>query len=288
VRADVTDFGFTLHDFGFTLSEGHEPGRVRRRRAGLKECRYLCSLVEAGGDVLGNIYDLFQSQLDDLLRPALQNLIDNVLQQLGDQPLAVVGRLHLHLAASLLPSLADAWPFDFLLAPSAGGLVVQAGTGGGADGAELMLDVGLRSGEHPCVPARRRGGAGVPGRAPPALTGVGVDGLPYHLGFSVSDAVVNRATRVGYRAGALCLVLDLKTLASIRAPNLDSSLLDLALPGLTALTRGPRPFMLVVELGFQAADFDLIRFREVVRAAGDVLPRVGLDVHLPHLVCRST
>jgi hypothetical protein len=284
VRADVTDFGFTLHDFGFTLSEDMSLAECDDG-APDQECRYLCSLVEAGGDVLGNIYDLFQSQLDDLLRPALQDLIDSVLQQLGDQPLAVVGRLHLHLLASLLPSLADAWPFDFLLAPSAGGLVVQAGTGGGADGAELTLDVGLRSGEHPCVP--RLAGAAEPAFQavpPPALTGLGVDGLPYHLGFSVSDAVVNRATWVGYRAGALCLVLDPKTLGSIPGvPNLDSSLLDLALPGLTALTRGPRPFMLVVEPGFQAADFDLIRFREVVRAPGDVLPRVGLDVHLPHL-----
>ena len=282
VRAEVSDFGFTLHDFGFTMSEDMSLAECDDG-APDPECRYLCSLVEAGGDVLGNIYETFQSQLDDVVRPALQDTIDALLNQLDDQPLALVGRLHLHLLAALLPSLSDAWPFDFLLGPSPGGFVVHAGTGGGADGAELTLDVGLDAGDHPCVPV---GGAPpiFTAAPPPALTGLGVDGLPYHVGFTVSDALVNRATWVAYRAGALCLVLDPKTLGSIPGvPKLDSSLLDLALPGLTALTRGPRPFLLVVEPAFTATDFDLIKFREVVRAPGDVLPRAGLDLHLPHL-----
>jgi hypothetical protein len=283
VRALVSGLDYTLHDFGFELDEDMSLPECDEDLPD-PECAYLCSLVEAGSDVGRNIYETFQSQIDDLLRPALQDAVDAVLNQIDGQPLALVGRLHLRLLTSLLPSLTDAWPLSFLLAPSPGGFAVQADSGGGADGAELTLDVGLVSGDHPCVPPLE----GLPpvfaALTPPPLGGLGVDGLPYHVGFTLTDAVVNRATWVAYRAGALCLLVDQATLGQIPGiPNLDSSLLDLALPGLPALTRGPRPILIAIDPAFEAADFDLIGFRDVERAPGDVLPRAGLDVRLPHL-----
>lgn len=283
VRALVSGLDYTLHDFGFELDEDMSLPECDEDLPD-PECAYLCSLVEAGSDVGRNIYETFQSQIDDLLRPALQDAVDAVLNQIDGQPLALVGRLHLRLLTSLLPSLTDAWPLSFLLAPSPGGFAVQADSGGGADGAELTLDVGLVSGDHPCVPPLE----GLPpvfaALTPPPLGGLGQDGLPYHVGFTLTDAVVNRATWVAYRAGALCLLVDQATLGQIPGiPNLDSSLLDLALPGLPALTRGPRPILIAIDPAFEAADFDLIGFRDVVRAPGDVLPRAGLDVRLPHL-----
>lgn len=283
VRALVSGLNYTLHDFGFELDEDMSLPECDEDVPD-QECAYLCSLVEAGSDVGRNIYETFQSQIDDLLRPALQDAVDAVLNQIDGQPLAVVGRLHLRLLTSLLPSLTDAWPVDFLLGPSPGGFVVQADTGGGADGAELTLDVGLVGGDHPCVPAAEGPPPVFSALSPPPLGGVGLDGLPYHLGFTLTDAVVNRATWVAYRAGALCLLIDQATLGQIPGiPNLDSSLLDLALPGLPALTRGPRPILIAIDPAFRAADFDLISFRDVVRAPGDILPRAGLDLRLPHL-----
>ena len=290
LRATVGALDLTLHDFGYsvtvdmTLPECDDGAPDH-------ECQQFCGLVQAGGQVFHNIYELFAAQLESLLRDALQTVVDSILRQFEGQPLQIVGRLKPALFAGLLPTVRGAYPIDFLLAPSPGGFRVDTTADAvGARGAELTLDVGLTAPDHPCVPAAASLGPAPRFEADPAslampLSGVGADGAPYHAGLTLSDAVVNRALWVAYRAGVVCLTVDQSLLSLLPSlPTLDSSLLELALPGLATLTGGPRPFAITIEPSFAAGDFDLVRFREVPRAADDVVPRAGVDVHLPRIV----
>lgn len=280
LRAEVSDLDFTTHRFDLHLEYDE------RRRGALPECAdgitdVECSIACRGGDLFSDIIealrDALEGEVDRLLRPVVQAAISFLVGRFTEQPLAVEGAVHPRLLRALVPTLSDAHPLGFRVAPTPLGLAVRS-AGGDGDGVALTVDVGLDAVEHPCVPAVEGAPAFAAGR-PPALTGYDHAGQPYHLGLSASEAVVNRALWVAYRGGVLCLTLDSAQMEALLGLRLDSELLSLVLPGLAELTGGPRPVMVALDPDFTAADFPLARFFEIEDDGG--LPQAGIAVTAP-------
>lgn len=277
-QAEVEVLPFTLHALDFELL--YDPALPEcDDGVTAAECRVACSAGDTFIEIVEALYDALRERIDALIQPVIQSTVDAFVRRLLDRPLFVEGALHPRLVADLLPTAVDAHPLGFRVAPSPEGFTVRS-AGDDGDGVGLTLDVGLDAVDHPCVPPVDGPPPFTPGPAP-VLSGYDHTGRPYHVGLSLSDAALNRALWVAYRAGVLCLAFDSDQIEALLGQRIDTSTLSLVLPGLRELARGPRPILLAIDPGFTAADFPLATFFDVADDGG--VPQAGIALRLPRM-----
>lgn len=277
-QAEVTVLPFTIHELNFELLyDDLLPECADGITAA--ECRVACSAGDTFIEIVEALYDALRERIDQLLQPVVESAVNALLGRFLERPLAFEGEVHPRVLADLLPTAADAHPIGFGIAPSPEGFTVRT-AGDRGDGVGLTLDVGMDALEHPCVPPVGAPPLFLAGPAP-ALTGYDHEGRPYHAGLALSDAALNRALWVAYRAGVLCLALDSAQIEGLLGQRIDTSTLSLVLPGLAELARGPRPILLAIDPAFEPGDFPLATFYDVADDGG--LPQAGIAIRLPHL-----
>ncbi len=269
---------FTVHALDFTLVYDPELPECADGFTA-EECRLTCGLGEAGFELVEAIVAALDNRLNELFAPLVEAAVQYLADNFTETPLFVEGELHPRILAMLVPTAADAHPLGFRVGPSPEGFTLRS-AGDDGDGIGLTLDVGLDAVDHPCVPPVGLPPPFEPGEAP-ALTGYDHTGAPYHLGLSLSDAVLNRAVWTAYRAGALCLALDSATIETLLGQRIDTDTLALVLPGLRELTGGPRPIRIALDVAFQPSDFPLATFFEVADDGG--IPQAGVALDLPNV-----
>lgn len=243
------------------------------------ECRLACGAGDLAAELGEALYEAFEAQINDLLQPVVQSLARGLIDAFTAEPLAVEGALHPRVIANLLPTALDAHPIGFRAAPSPDGFTVRS-AGDDGDGIGLTADIGLDAIDHPCVPGVDAAPTFVAGPAP-ALTGYDHLGQPYHLGLALSAAVVNRATWVAYRGGALCAALSTDDIEGLLGQRIDTAALALILPGVAELAQGPRPIRIALDPAFTPADLPLATFFAVPDDGG--IPQAGIALRLPRL-----
>lgn len=243
------------------------------------ECRLVCTAGDTAIELIEALYDVFRDRIHEAAQPAIEGLVNSMLEDFTDQPLFIEGSLHPRVLSDLLPTASDAHPIGFKLAPSPMGFSVRS-AGDAGDGVALTMDVGLDSVDHPCVPLVN---APPPFQSgpPPVLTGFDHAGAPYHLGTSLSDAVVNRAVWAAYRGGALCVAMDSGQLAELLGQQVTTDSLSLVLPGLRELSLGPKPILVALDPKFKPEDFPLATFFDVDDDGG--IPQAGIGINMPNL-----
>ena len=243
------------------------------------ECRLTCGLGDAGLELAEAIIAALDNRLNEVFAPLVEAAVQYVVDGFTETPLFIEGALHPRVLAMLVPTAADAHAIGFRGAPSPEGFTLRS-AGADGDGIGLTLDIGLDAVDHPCVPEVGEPPPFVPG-PPPALTGYDHTGAPYHLGLSLSDAVLNRALWTAYRAGVLCLALDSDDIENLLGQRIDTDTLALLLPGLRELTGGPRPIRIALDVAFEPSDFPLATFFEVADDGG--IPQAGIAMDLPNV-----
>ena len=269
---------FTVHALDFTLVYDAALPECADGNTSA-ECRLVCGLGDAGLELFEVVFEAIDNRLNEVFAPLVEAVVQYFVDDFTEQPLFVEGVLHPRVLQMLLPTAVDAHPLGFKAGPSPEGFTLRS-AGDDGDGIGLTLDVGLDTVDHPCVPPVGEPPRFEPG-APPALTGYDHTGQPYHVGLSVSGAVVNRAVWAAYRAGVLCLALDSEQIEALIGQRIDTDTLSIVLPGLRELTGGARPVRVALDTRFEPGDFPLATFFEVADDGG--IPQAGVALDFPNV-----
>lgn len=278
LQMQVDVLPFTIHQLDFELVYDEALPECADGSSSA-ECRLACGAGDLAIEIGEALYDAFAVQINTLLQPVVQAIAAGLIDAFTETPLAIEGAIHPRILAELLPTAVDAHPIALRAAPSPEGFTVRS-AGDDGDGIGLTADIGLDAVDHPCVPAVDPAPPFVSGPAP-ALTGYDHTGQPYHVGLSLSAAIVNRAAWVAYRGGALCAALTTADIESLLGQRVDTAALALILPGVAELAQGPRPVRIAFDPAFTPTDLPLATFFPVDDDGG--IPQAGIALNLPRL-----
>lgn len=208
------------------------------------ECSTFCGATDVIASVLTSVRSFLGGFLDTGIRTLLPPIVAGLI---NGRPLKFQGQLSLaSFLGGLLPSIASASPFGYLVAPGQDGFVVD-GTGE-SQGLNLALNGGLdASPTHPCVTPLDPLPLFTPGPFP-ALSGLDSQQRIYHVGLSIADAFLNEGGVAAYTSGALCLNVGSPELfrATGGRFNINAGALALLVPGLREIASNDAPVMISV------------------------------------------
>lgn len=242
----------SLHDVGVTVLEDCSLPECTDPNPGgaCLECS-ICDVANFGSDLLEFVQGALGSLLDPLLTQVVGLLLPPILDTaLNDRPISISTEIALgNLLGALTRSARDTTPLALMLRPAPDGFVVT-GVGDEA-GLEIRLDGGTAATRvHPCAEPLGSEPVFVPGPRP-LLGALTPQGAPYDLAVALSEAFFNQLFWSLRATGALCLALDETEIRGLTASfagtplSVDVALLDLLVPGLSALT-GPGASVRVV------------------------------------------
>ncbi|MBU1430820.1 hypothetical protein KKF91_09720 [Myxococcota bacterium] len=275
LQARLEMLPFHVEHLGFDLEAAQEePECLDSPEA----CDSMCATGDSTVHIIEGVYAALSERLNEMLRPLVDDAFADFMAGFLDKPLMIGARVHPRIMEALIPTAADAHPFDILVQPAREGFEILGGDGQApGEAMALSLDLGAETFDHPCVPPNQAPPLFTPG-PPPSLTAAHATA---HLGLALSDAAINRALWVLYRSGTLCLALDSDQLQALSGVRFDTAALSLILPGLTQLADSPRPILITLDPRFTAETALRVRFSSMEPTAG--LPQLGVTVSVADL-----
>lgn len=187
------------------------------------ECDLICAIEEFSIDLLVNLIGFIEPLIDTFFDEILTNAIKDALADFDGAPIAVSTTF------DLSETLGDMIPrtsaeLGYSLSPTGDAFQVDCASNTSCDettGMNFTINSGFEAAPHaeaaiphPCVAATDEqafqmlfGGPEFATGPSPILDGM-YDGSPYHLGASISEAMVRQAVYGVYNAGGLCLSAD--------------------------------------------------------------------------------
>jgi hypothetical protein len=250
------------------------------------ECEALCDTVELVASLSSQFQGVFDQLIDELVS-VLGDELSNVLADtlLNGKPFAVEGELDVGtLLGQVIDYLKGAQPLGLVVRPAGDGFESVSEPAG----VEMLLDAGVTSmGLHECAsadPADAVFTAKAAPKFPNNATKKDGTKVPYELGLTLSDAIVNETLWAAWRSGVLCLGITSSDLLTLTGGSLDlrASHLELLFPGLGSIVPAESPVRVSLSPGFSASDPPAITFGDGQEQSTITLPlpqlRVAIDV----------